>query len=279
METKDVQTLLAAAGYFKGAINGTWGDDTYAAAKLVYDKHTDLLVGDQPFPRNRVIVAAAQMILHFAGHSPGGIDGYAGHNTNEAFNDWAAVKETGKPREIDRTPIEPYTPVKGSFPTQAQCAAFYGTPGLPGSAAEKAMSAKLVYIEFPISMRVDFDLSQSTKKTRFHQKCAASAQSAYEEAVKAYGEKRFRELGLDRFAGAYMPRLMRGSTKTFSMHAYGCTHDTYAAPNGLNVHKPKALFSGSDYVQWFNIWEGHGWTSLGRAIDRDYMHIQAASLK
>lgn len=278
MESKDVQTLLAAAGYFKGAVNGTWNDDTYEAAKKVVDKYPQLIVG-APLPRNRVIVAGAQLILHFAGHSPGGIDGYIGHNTNEAFNDWLAVKETGKPREIDRSPVEPYTPVKGSFPTQAQCPAFYGTPGLPGSAAEKAMSAQLVYIEFPISMRVDFDLSQSTKKTRFHKKCAASAQSAYEEAVKAYGEKRFRELGLDRFAGAYMPRLMRGSTKTFSMHAYGCAHDTYAAPNGLNVHKPKALFSGADYVQWFNIWEGHGWTSLGRAADRDYMHIQAASLR
>lgn len=279
MDTKDVQTLLAAAGYYKGKIDGVWGDQTYQAARLVFDKHKALHARESGYTQNQVIVAAAQLILHFAGHSPGSIDGYTGHNTHEAFNDWLSVQQTGKPREVPRDPVEPYTPVKGAFPTQANCVAFYGKPGLPGTKDEAAMSKRLVYIDFPISMRVDFDLSQSTKRTRFHEKCAPSAKAGYDEAVKHYGEKRFRELGLDRFAGAYMPRLMRGSTKTFSMHAYGCAHDTYAAPNGLNVRKPKALFSGADYVAWFNIWEALGWTSLGRASDRDYMHIQAASLR
>ena len=62
------------------------------------------------------------------------------------------------------------------------------------------------------------------------------------------------------------------------MHAYGCAIDHYAAPNGLTTRAPQALFSGKDYVEFFDIWESFGWVSLGRAIGRDWMHIQAARL-
>lgn len=277
MESKDFQVLLTAAGYYNDKIDGVWGQKTVDAAKAIVQRHTDELVGYSRWDQKRIVVGAGQLVLKYAGFSPGIIDGLTGHNTSEAFEDWQADK-AGSPRIIDRTPVADYKPVSGVFPKQSQCVSFYGKPGLPGTAAEKAMSAKLIYIDFPIAMRLDFDLSQKVTRTRLHQKCAASAQSAYQEAVKHYGASQFCALGLDRFAGAYMPRYMRGSTKTFSMHAYGCAIDTYAAPNGLNVRKPKALFSGADYDAWFNIWEAAGWTSLGRAIDRDYMHVQAASL-
>ena len=276
MDTKDVQQLLTDAGYYRHGVDGVWGDKTYDAARKVTDQHVSELVGYSKWQKNHFIVGAAQLILKHAGFAPGEVDGLIGHNTSEAYEEYKAQK-AGTPRVIDRTPPVEYNPVSGKFPKQSGCVAFYGQPGLPGSAAETAMQKKLVYIDLPFAFRIDWNLSEKVNRIRLHSKCSSSAKSAYEEAIKHYGQSQFCALGLDRFAGGYMPRKMRGGT-TWSMHAYGCAIDTYAAPNGLNVRKPKALFSGKDYDAWFNIWEAAGWTSLGRAIDRDYMHVQAASL-
>lgn len=84
-------------------------------------------------------------------------------------------------------------------------------------------------------------------------------------------------LGLDRHAGTYNHRRMRGGS-AWSMHAYGCAWDFHAAPNGLTTRCPQALFCGREYRAFFDIWEAHGWISLGRAIGRDWMHVQAARL-
>jgi hypothetical protein len=97
------------------------------------------------------------------------------------------------------------------------------------------------------------------------------------KALQHYGYPKIQELGLNRFAGSYNHRKMRGGS-SWSMHAYGCAIDFYAEPNGLRTRCPDALFCGQDYIAWFDIWESVGWTSLGRAIGRDWMHIQAASM-
>lgn len=110
-----------------------------------------------------------------------------------------------------------------------------------------------------------------------HEKCADSAERALREIAKNYTLPTLQRLGLDRFAGSYNHRKMRGGD-SWSMHAYGCAIDFYAAPNGLRTPCPTALFCGEEYKTFFDIWEAEGWTSLGRAINRDWMHIQAARL-
>ena len=278
MNSFDMQRLLAAAGYYRDKIDGLLGVKSREAAFKILDRHTKLHRANRAWSNQRVVIAACQIVLLYAGYDPGTIDGYLGNNTREAFNDWSAAISTQGPRQLDQTPVDTYTPGKSPFPSQAGCVSFYGKPGLTGSTEDKAMQALLVDVVFPIPFRIDYNLDQKATRMRLHKKCAESAQKAINQTINFYGEDQFRKLGLDRFAGSYMPRLMRGSSKTFSMHAYGCAHDWYAAPNGLTTRCPQALFCGEEYQPFFDIWEANGWTSLGRAIGRDWMHLQAASL-
>jgi len=278
MNNSDMQRLLAAAGYYRDRIDGALGMKSREAAFKILDRHPTLHKANRAWSNQKVVIAACQIVLLFAGYDPGAVDGLLGHNTREAFNDWDAVNSTQGARQLPRDPVDTYTPVKSAFPRQAGVVAFYGKPGVAGSAEDKEMQKQLVDVTFPISFRIDYNLDQKATRMRLHKKCAASAQKALEQAVNYYGESQYRKLGLDRFAGSYMPRLMRGSKTTFSMHAYGCAHDWYAAPNGLNTRCPQALFCGEEYKAFFDIWEANGWTSLGRAIGRDWMHLQAASL-
>lgn len=270
--TKDLQRLLAAAGHYSGGIDGSFGEKTQAAVNRVINAHAvECVSNPAKWSQARRNAAAAQLVLRYAGYNPGSIDGYWGHNTEEALRAFDYERMTGKREGVIRTPHPGYVPVKGSFPSQAGCSLFYGAPGSP------ALISQLKMFTLPVAMRIDWSLGTKTTKVQLHSKCGTSAMSAMEQIVRHYGEQRWRELGLDRNAGTYNLRKMRGGT-SWSMHAYGCAWDFYAAPNGLRVRCPQALFCGEDYKPFFDIWEAHGWTSLGRAIGRDWMHVQAASI-
>jgi hypothetical protein len=273
MNNEDIQRLLAAANYYNGGIDGDLGEKSLLAISTLLKRHAGMIeTNADRWSAKRRAIGAAQLILHFAGYEPGSIDGYAGVNTLEAFRAWNYYQVHRKHEEIDRTPKPNVPAVQSTFPSQAGCNAFYGVPG------SSTLISQLAMYDLPLPMRIDYNLSQKSTRVQLHKKCGDSAMSAMREIVKHYGEKEWRRLGLDRNAGTYNHRKMRGGS-SWSMHAYGCAWDFYAGPNGLRVPAPKALFSGADYVAFFNIWEAHGWTSLGRAINRDWMHVQAASLK
>lgn len=270
--TKDVQRLLAAANYYTGGIDGSYGPKTQAAVDRVVNAHAaDCVSNPTRWSTARRSAAAAQLVLKYAGYEPGSIDGYWGNNTEEALRAFDYERATGKREEVIRDTRPGYTPVIGEFPSQAGCSSFYGSPG------SSALIARLSMFTLPVAMRLDWSLSTKTTKVQLHDKCGDSAMAAMEEILRHYGEARWRQLGLDRNAGTYNLRKMRGGT-SWSMHAYGCAWDFYAQPNGLRVRCPQALFCGEDYKPFFDIWEAHGWTSLGRAIGRDWMHVQAASI-
>lgn len=275
MDAKSIQRLLAASGYYKGGIDGVLGDKSYAAIRNVLSRHEKLCTSDpSKWSKKRQAIGAAQIILKFAGYEPGAIDGYAGVNTEEALRAWDYFRLHQKKEVIDRTPIPSYKPTANAttnWPKQKDCPKFYGQPGT------SALTSQLRSYTLPLAMRIDWNLSQKTTKVQLHEKCGDSAMRVMEQVVRHYGEAQWRKLGLDRNAGTYNSRKMRGGT-SWSMHAYGCAWDFYAAPNGLRVPAPQALFSGEAYKPFFDIWESEGWTSLGRAINRDWMHVQAAYL-
>ena len=272
MNIADFQNLAQKAGYYSGSVDGRKGPKTLEAVDRLISKHAKLCTSNPAlWETSRRIIAAGQIVLHFAGYEPGAIDGYAGGNTRAALSAFYHVFRSQQAQNVPRTPVPEYAPVKSVFPRQAGCQAFYGTPG------SSALISALATYKLPLPMRIDWNLDQQTSSIRLHKKCGDSAIAATGEIIRHYGEKEWRRLGLDRNAGTYNHRKMRGGT-SWSMHAYGCAWDFYAKPNDLNTRKPKALFSKPAYVAFFNIWEAHGWTSLGRAIDRDYMHVQAASL-
>jgi peptidoglycan hydrolase-like protein with peptidoglycan-binding domain len=275
MDNKAIQRLLAASGYYSGGIDGVLGTKSLKAIATILDRHRFICTSNpDKWVAKRRAIGAAQLILKFAGYNPGAIDGYWGVNTEEALRAWDYKQATGKAEVVTRAPVPTYTPPASGvtrWPKQSECSKFYGTPGT------NALTSQLRSYTLPLAMRIDWNLSQRTTKVQLHAKCGDSAMRAMEQIVRHYGEARWRKLGLDRNAGTYNHRKMRGGT-SWSMHAYGCAWDFYAGPNGLRVPAPQALFSGEEYKPFFDIWESEGWTSLGRAINRDWMHVQAAYL-
>lgn len=157
-----------------------------------------------------------------------------------------------------------------NLPQQADVGTFYGRPG-------PTIEAQLTFAVLPFHLRLDWALDQTTRRVRLHKKCAPAFVAAMTEVWAAYGEQRFRALGIDRFAGAYAHRKMRGG-KSWSMHAYGCAVDFYAAPNGLKVRCPDALFCKPEYKDFLDIMERHGWLPAIRLWGADAMHFQMARL-
>lgn len=261
----DFQAIAANAGVYKAGIDGQWGPATKEAMDILTVGREEI----RTWTRERIIVAGVQLALAKLGYNPGAIDGFYGGLSKSAFDAWAYKQAYGKKEKIETNVINP-TPIGSPFPNPKNVAKFYGQPG-------PAVASQLVTFAPPYAMVFDWDLSTSVTKISLHRKCVESGQSALEEISRHYGQPMLNKLGLNRFAGSYNHRLMRGGN-SWSMHAYGCAIDFYAAPNDLRTRCPQALFCGADYVDFFDIWEKHGWTSLGRAIGRDWMHVQAASL-
>lgn len=273
MTNADIQRLLAAAGYYNGAIDGILGPVSRRGIDAILDRRKSEASSDPSrWSQQRRAVGAAQLILKHAGYPVGAIDGYVGNLTRTAFLLWNSA-QAGIKVDLSIPTVTPApTNAQNNFPRQSGVNQFYGTPG-PGGTVER----NLVMMDLPVAMRIDWNLNQRSTRVQLHSKCVPSARAAMEEILRHYGEARWRQLGLDRNAGTYNPRKMRGSN-SWSMHAYGCAWDFYAAPNGLTTRCPQALFCKEDYKAFFDIWERHGWLSLGRAIGRDWMHIQAARL-
>ena len=270
MDNRAIQRVLAKHAGYKGGIDGILGPASQAAIERTL--RSDLTLSPAITTKARRAVAAVQILLNKQGFEAGKVDGFAGHNTENALRAWEYKQLHGE-MEIIPKPVVGWTPPKADlFPRQHDCPVFYGAAG-EGGPVEK----HLVYVESPYLLRLDFDLKTNVKRIRIHEKCADTLSKALDEILKEYGITEIKRLGLDRYAGSYMPRKMRGGT-SWSMHAYGCAIDWYAAPNGLTTKCPDALFCGKEYTAFFDIWESVGWLSLGRSIGRDYMHVQAARL-
>lgn len=273
MDVRQSQMLLAAARYYLGPIDGDPGPMTRAAVQTV--EGNARAAGDVwgsramgwPWPRR--LIAAGQAILNAQGFEAGTVDGWAGHNTAEALTAWLSGR-VGTSASVTRDPT-PKRPDPADLPRQRDCAAFYGEPGTA------AISRRMTYAELPFDLRLDWALDQTVSRLRVHDLCAPSLVAALVAVEVEYGLGRMRDLGIDRYAGGYNPRRMRGGT-AWSMHAYGCAVDFYAAPNALRTRAPRALFSGTDYAPFLDIMEAHGWLNGGRLWGADFMHFQQARL-
>ena len=159
---------------------------------------------------------------------------------------------------------------RAALPRQADCAKFYGEPG-------PAIEAQLIFSVLPFDLRLDWDLGKRVRRVKLHKKCAVAFSAAMTAVHDHYGPVRMRDLGIDRFAGGYAHRTMRGGT-SWSRHAYGCAVDFYAGPNGLKVRCPDALFCKPDYKAFLDIMEAHGWLPAIRLWGADAMHFQMARL-
>ena len=115
------------------------------------------------------------------------------------------------------------------------------------------------------------------RSTSCHMKVHDAAMRVFEKVLERYGKEEIHKLKLDVFDGCLNVRPMRGGQE-YSMHSWGIAFDFAAAYNQLKWHKERALFGRKEYEGWFEAWESQGATSLGRARNFDWMHVQFARL-
>lgn len=131
--------------------------------------------------------------------------------------------------------------------------------------------AKLV---LPYPMRLAWDLDVTVRRFTCHEKVRDSLGSCLRRILDHYGSiDEVRSAGMDLFGGCLNVRKKRGGS-TWSIHSWGAAIDLDPANNKLRWNRERATMP----EEIMDIFESEGWTSLGRATDRDYMHFQAATL-
>lgn len=156
-----------------------------------------------------------------------------------------------------------------NWPSQAGVRSYFGEPGNPQATAGIA--------ELPYPMKIAWDKNQIIRRFRCHAKVAEPMERIFQKTLDHYGQEGVTDLALDIFGGCYNFRPMRGSTN-WSMHAYGIAVDLDPEHNQLKWGRDRAKFAKPEYEPFWQIVEGEGALSLGRARNYDWMHFQFARL-
>ena len=90
-----------------------------------------------------------------------------------------------------------------------------------------------------------------------------------------YGYEKIKELGIDLYGGCFNYRHKRGGLD-WSMHAWALAIDLDPARNQLKETKLTARFARPEYKPMIYIFYKHGFISLGREKNFDFMHFQIA---
>lgn len=154
------------------------------------------------------------------------------------------------------------------WPTQAEVrsgGSIFGEAGCEGDLVAIAPPYTLYYEGRPV------------KTIRVHRLIATHVAAALREVLAHYGEEGIRRLGLDQYGGCYNYRRSTNGTQ-YSMHAWGIALDFAPEANAYSMRAPEASLSRPECDAWWQIWESHGATSLGRARGYDWMHVQFATL-
>jgi len=150
--------------------------------------------------------------------------------------------------------------------TTQQAKAKYGMPTQSGS-------AYLVTIQLPFPMRLAWDKSTKVKTMRCHKLIADKLKAALSEILDVYGLPKIQELGIDLFGGCFNFRAMRGGSD-YSRHSWGIAIDLDPERNQLHETSKTARFARSEYKAMIDIFYKHGFFSLGREKNYDWMHFE-----
>lgn len=217
---------------------------------------------------SRNAVRNLQRGLSGLGHDPGPVDGILGPRTDAAAMGF--IRSRGLVPEVaPRAAPVPSSVVAFPSPSQSRVAEVFGSPGGREATAGRC--------RLPFPFVIAWDRSQRITSFACHRLVAGALASIFAEAALHYGEDEFRRLRLDRFGGCFNDRNMRGGSRK-SMHAWGIAVDLDPVRNRLSWGADRAAFARPEYDPWWRIVEAHGAVSLGRAIGRDFMHVQFATL-
>lgn len=150
--------------------------------------------------------------------------------------------------------------------TTKQAIAKYGTPNETGK-------GYLVTIDLPFTLKYD---GKPVKRLSCHKLVAEKLKAIFTDILKHYGLEEIKRLGIDNYGGCFNYRKMRGGSE-LSMHAFGIAIDLDPARNQLHETRKTARFARPEYKPMIDIFYKHGFESLGREKNYDWMHFQAAS--
>jgi hypothetical protein len=250
IDPKTLQQFLNAHGATL-VEDGVFGSRSYMAAR-VYLK--TLFVNPTTWSNSRTYIAVEQAFLNEMIESHLVVDGLAGPKTNDALYAYT-------------TSI--LTPTKNSWPRQSEVRARTSMFGDPGR--------NLVLLECPYIMYDDYDRANKIAHFLCHAKVKDSLRRILQRTLDHYGLTQIRKLNLDINSGCYNYRNTTDSS-SLSMHAWGVAIDFDYEHNQMYQSGSTAAFSKPVYAPFLDFFEAEGWLSLGRARNRDWMHLQAARL-
>ncbi len=131
----------------------------------------------------------------------------------------------------------------------------------------------LTTIMLPYPMRIAWDLKATVNKMQCHKLAAPSLTKIFNEILESYGLAEIQRLGIDLFGGSYNFRQMRGGTE-WSVHSWALAIDLDPTRNSLKATKETAQFAKPEYQRMIDIFYKHGWYSLGKEKNYDWMHFQ-----
>jgi hypothetical protein len=150
--------------------------------------------------------------------------------------------------------------------TTAQLMKKYGTPNETGV-------DYLVTIPLPYPMRLSWDKDKIVTRMRCHKLVAKNFENVFKDILATYGLVRIRSLGIDLYGGCFNFRKMRGGTQ-WSRHSWGVAIDLDPERNQLRATSKTAQFAKADYKPMIDIFYKHGFVSLGRERNFDWMHFE-----
>lgn len=151
--------------------------------------------------------------------------------------------------------------------TTQQCIQKFGKPNEAGT--------YLTTIKLPYPMRISWDLDESVTKMRCHKDVSDNFLAVFNELLTSYGYERLVELGIDLFGGCFAFRKMRGGS-SWSKHSWGIALDLDPLRNKLKETSKTARFARPEYKDMIDIFYKHGFISLGREKNYDWMHFEYA---
>jgi hypothetical protein len=149
--------------------------------------------------------------------------------------------------------------------TTQQAIAKYGKPNQSGS--------YLVSLTLPYPMRLSWDKNTKVTRIRCHKLVAEQLLAIFCDINNHYGYDKIVELGIDLFGGCFNFRAMRGGSD-YSRHSWGIAIDLDPERNQLKETSKTARFARPEYKAMIDIFYKHGFISLGREKNYDWMHFE-----
>lgn len=133
----------------------------------------------------------------------------------------------------------------------------------------------LVTIDLPYPMRLAWDKSKTVTKMRCHKLVDEKFKAIFKDILVHYGLPKIQELGIDLFGGRFNFRQMRGGSD-YSRHSWGVAIDLDPERNKLKETSKTARFAKAEYKPMIDIFYKHGFISLGKEKNFDWMHFEVS---